>query len=98
MGPQKWLGANSGQKNGILCTGIVPRSVQYPVGRSVLRCSPRLRRLGDGTGSVDRNGQYDDDADWLDGYPNRVGGSVITETDATVAQYGSYIRGIPTED
>ena len=43
-------------------------------------------------------GQYDNDADWLDGYPNRVGGSVITGTDATVVQYCSYIRGLPTED
>ena len=96
--PKNGLGANSGQDNGILCTGIVTRSVQYPVGRSVLRCSPCLRRLGDETGSVDRNGQYDNDADWWDGYPNRVGGSVITGTDATVAQYCSYIRGLPTED
>ena len=31
------------------------------------------------------------DADWLDGYPNRVGGSVITGTNATVAQYCSYM-------
>ena len=38
------------------------------------------------------------DADWLDGYPNRVGGSVITGTDATVAQYCSYMGEIPTED
>ena len=38
------------------------------------------------------------DADWLDGYPNRVGGSVITRTDATVAQYCSYMGEIPTED
>ena len=30
-------------------------------------------------------------ADWLDGYPNRVGGLVITRTDATVAQYCSYM-------
>ena len=96
--PKNGLGASSGQDNGILCTGIVTRSVQYPVGRSVLRCSPCLRRLGDETDSVDRNGQYDNDADWLDGYPNRVGGSVITGTDTTVAQYCSYIRGIPTED
>ena len=97
FGPREWLGVNSGQDNGILCTGIVTRSVQYPVGRSVLRGSPCSRRLGDETGSVDRNGQYDYDADWLDGHPNRVGGSVITGTDATV-QYCSYIRGIPTED
>ena len=72
--------------------------MQYPVERSVLRCSPYLRRLGDEAGSVDRNGQYDDDADWFDGHLNRVGGSVITGTDATVAQYCSYIRGIPTKD
>ena len=96
--PENGLGVNSGQDNGILCTGIVTRSVQYPVGRSVLRGSPCSRRLGDETGSVDRNGQYDYDADWLDGHPNRVGGSVITGTDATVVQYCSYIRGIPTED
>ena len=96
--PENGLGVNSGQDNGILCTGIVTRSVQYPVGRSVLRGSPCLRCLGDETGSVDRNGQCDYDADWLDGHPNRVGGSVITGTDATVAQYCSYIRGIPTED
>ena len=38
------------------------------------------------------------DADWLDGYPNRVGGSVITGTDATVAQYCSCMGEIPTED
>ena len=38
------------------------------------------------------------DADWLDGYPNRVGGSVITGTNATVAQYCSYMGEIPTED
>ena len=47
---------------------------------------------------VDRNGQYDDDADWFIGYPNREGGSVTTETDATVAQYCSYIREILTEN
>ena len=38
------------------------------------------------------------DADWLDGYPNRVGGSVIAGTDATVAQFCSYMGEIPTED
>ena len=96
--PENGLGVNSGQDNGILCTGIVTRSVQYPVGKSVLRGSPCSRHLGDETGLVDRNGQYDYDADWLDGHPNQVGGSVITGTDATVAQYCSYIRGISTED
>ena len=92
------MGAKSGQDNGKLCTGIVPRSVQYPVGRSVLRCSPDSRHLGDATGSVDRNGRYDDDADWFDRHPNRAGGSEITGSDARVAQYSSYIRVIRTED
>ena len=38
------------------------------------------------------------DLDWLDGHPNRRGGSVITRTDATVMQYCSYMGEIPTED
>ena len=96
--PKNGLGAKSGQDNGKLCTGIVPRSVQYPVGRSVLRCSPDSRHLGDATGSVNRNGRYDDDADWFDGHPNRAGGLEITGSDARVAQYCSYIRVIRTED
>ena len=57
-----------------------------------------MRGLAETTGSVDRNGQYDDDADWFIGYPNREGGSVTTETDATVVQYCSYIREILTEN
>ena len=98
LDPNNGLWESSGHDNGILCTGTVPRSVQYPVGNSELSCSPCSRGLGDATGLVDRNGQCDDDADWFDGNPNRVGGSVITGTDATVAQYCSYIRGILTED
>ena len=46
--------------------------------------SPCSRRLGDETGSVNRNGQFEFDVDWLDGHPNRRGGSVITGTEATV--------------
>ena len=92
------LWESSRHDNGILGTGTVPRSVQYPVGSSEFSCSPCPRGLRDATGSVDWNGQYDDDADWFDGNPNRVGGSVITGTDATVAQYCSYIRGIPNAD
>ena len=89
---------NSRQDDGRLSTGIVTRSVQYPVERSILRGSPCSRHLGDETGSVGRNGQYDFDADWLDGHPNRRGGSVISGTDATVAQYCRYIKEIPTKD
>ena len=98
LDPKNGLWESSGHENGKLCTGTVPRSVQYPVGNSELSCRPCSRGLGDATDSVDRNRQYDDDADWFDGNPHRVGGSVITGTDATVAQYCSYIRGILTED
>ena len=91
--PETGLGLTSGQDTVGLGTGIVTRSVQYPVERSILRGS-----LGDETGSVGRNGQCKFDADWLDGHLNRRGGSVITGTEATVAQYCRYIKGIPTKD
>ena len=81
-----------------LCTDTVIRSIQYPSGDSEVSDSPCVRGLTETTGSVDRNGQYDDDADWFNGYPNREGGPVSTETDATVAQHCSQIRGILTED
>ena len=74
------------------------RSIQYPRGDSEVSDSLCIRGLTETTGSVDRNGQYDDDADWFNGYPNREGGSVSTETDATVAQYCSHIRGVLTEN
>ena len=96
--PENDLGVNCRQDNGRLATGIVKRSVQYPVQRPILRKSPCSRRLGDETGSVDRNGQDDFDADWLDGHPNWRGGSVITGTDVTVAQYCRYIKEIPPGD
>ena len=60
--------------------------------------SPCSRRLGDETGSVNRNGQLEFDVYWLDGHPNRRGGSIITGTEATVAQYCRYIKGLPTKD
>ena len=63
------------------CTGTVPRSIQYPGWDS------------ETTGSVDRKGQYDDDADWFNENPNRAGGTAAAQTDATVAQYCSYIKG-----
>ena len=98
LDPRNGLWERSGHDKWKLCTGTVPRSIQYPRGDSEVACSPCLRGLGETTGSVDRNGQYDDDADWFNGNPNRVGGSVVTRTDATVAQYCSYIRGILTKD
>ena len=98
LDPRNGLWEMSGHDKWKVCTGTVPRSIQYPGGDSEVSCSPCLRGLGETTGLVDRNGQYDDDADWFNGNPNRVGGSVATETDATVAQYCSYIRGILTKD
>ena len=64
----------------------------------LLEGSPCSSRLGDETGSVNRNGQLEFDVDWLDGHPNRRGGSVITGTEATVAQYCRYIKGLPIKD
>ena len=78
--------------------GTVERLIQYPAEKLLLEGSPNSRRLGDATGLVGRNGQYEFDADWLDGHPNRRGGSVITEAEATVVQYCGYIREIPTEE
>ena len=66
--------------------------------KDVLRGSPGSGDFGNETGPVDRNGQSVLDLDWLDGHPNRRGGSVITKTDATVTQYCSYMGEIPTED
>ena len=67
-------------------------------GDSEVSGNPCLRSQEEITGSVDRNGQYDDDADWFNENPNRAGGTVATQTDATVAQYCSYIRGILTKN
>ena len=79
------------------CTGTVPRSIQYPGGDLEVLGSPCLRSQEETTGSVDRKGQYDD-ADWFSENPNRAGGTVVAQTDATVAQYCSYIKGILTND
>ena len=73
------------------CTGTVPLVIQYPEGDSEVSGSPCLRTQEETTGSVDRKGQYDD-ADWFKDNPNRAGGTVIARTDATVAQYCSYIK------
>ena len=66
--------------------------------KDVLRGSPDSGDFGNETGPVARNGQSVLDLDWLDGHPNRRGGSVITKTDATVTQSCSYMGEIPTED
>ena len=98
LDPSNGLWEMCGHYKWKLCIGTVPRSIQYPGVDSEVSDSLCIRGLAETTGSVDRNGQYDDDADWFNGYSNREGGSVTTETDATVAQYCSYIRGIQTEN
>ena len=105
----KWLNTQKlGPRNGLCelighykwksCTGTVPRSIQYPGGDSEVSGGPCLRSQEEITGSVDRNGQNDDEADWFNENPNRAGGTVATETDATVVQYCSYIRGMLTKN
>ena len=103
----KWLNIPKlGPRNGLCeldgnwksCTGTVPRSIQYPRWDSEVSGSPCLRSQEEITGLVDRKGHYDDDADWFNENPNRAGGKAATGTDATVAQYCSYIRGILTKN
>ena len=50
------------------------------------------------TGPVSRNGRSVLNLDWLDGHPNRRGGSVKTGTDAKIAQYCRDIKGLLSED
>ena len=97
LGPINGLCEVSGTYKWISCTGTVPRSIQYPGGDLEVSASPGLRSQEETTGSVDRTGQYED-ADWLNKNPNRAAGTVFARTDATVAQYCSYITGILTKD
>ena len=71
--------------------------IQSPEGDSEVSGSRCLRPQEERTGSVDRKGQYDD-ADWFNDNPNRAGGTVVARTDATVAQYCPYIKGILATD
>ena len=96
LGPgTSWRMTNGPETVGL---GTVERLIQCPAEKLLLEKSPNSRRLGDATGLMGQNGQYEFDADWLDGHPNRRGGSVITKAEATVVQYCGYIKGIPTED
>ena len=64
----------------------------------LLRGSPCSDDFGNETGPVSRNGQSVLNLDWLDGHPNRRGGSVKTGTEATIAQYGRDIKGLLSKD
>ena len=97
LGPRKGLCELDENYKWKSCTGTVPLVIQYPGGDSEVSGSPCLRTQGETTGSVDRKGQYDD-ADWFKDNPNRAGGTVIARTDATVAQYCSYIKEVLTMD
>ena len=97
LGSIKGLSEVTGTYKWKSCTGTVPRSIQYPGGDLEVSGSPGLRSQEETTGSVDQKGQYDD-ADWFIENPNRVSGTVVARTDATVAQCCSYITGILTND
>ena len=64
-------------------TGCLWMRTQPGVTERLLRGSPCPGE----TGPVSRKGQSGLDLDWLDGHPNRRGGSVKTGTDAEIAQY-----------
>ena len=97
LGPTNGLCEISGTDKWKSCTGTVPRSIQYPGKDLEVSGGPGLRNHEETTGSVDQKGQYKD-ADWLNKNPNRAAGTVFARTDATVAQYCSYITGIRTKD
>ena len=79
------------------CTRTVQLLIRSPGGDSEVSGSCCLRPQEETTGLVDRKGQYDD-ADWFNDNPNQADGTVVARTDATVAQYRSYIKGILATD
>ena len=97
LGPINGLCALDENYKWKLCTGTVPLCIEYPGGDSEVSGNPCLRTQEETTGLVDRKGQCDE-ADWFKDNPNCAGGTVIARTDATVAQYCSYIKGILTMD
>ena len=60
--------------------------------------SPCSGDFGLETDPVARTGLSVLDLDWLDGHPNRRGGSVETGTDVTIAQYGKDIKSLLSRD
>ena len=81
-----------------LCTMTVQSCIQSPGGDSEVSSSLRLRTQEETSYSDDRQkGRYDD-ADWFKDNPNRAGGTVVVRTEATVAKYCSYIKGILAND
>ena len=78
--------------------GTVERLIHEPADKLLIEGNPNSGRPVDTTGWVGRNRQYEVNVSWLDGHPNRRGGSVIAVVGATMMQYGGYIKGIPTED
>ena len=76
----------------------IGRRTQLGDTERLLRGSPCSDDFGKETGPVSRNGQSVLNLDWLDGHPNRRGGSVKTGTEATIVQYGRDIKGLLSKD
>ena len=64
----------------------------------LLRVKTCSGNFGLETGPAVRTGLSVFDLDWLNGHPNRSGGSVETETDVTIAQYNKDIRSSLSRD
>ena len=64
----------------------------------LLRGSPCPDDFGKESGPVSRKGQSILNLDWLDGHPNRRGGSVKTGTEATIALFSGDIKGLQSKD
>ena len=76
----------------------IGRRTQLGDTERLLRESPCPDDFGKETGPVSRNGQAVLNLDWLDGHPNRRGGSVKTGTKATIALYDGDIKALLSKD
>ena len=80
------------------CMGCIWMKTQPGDTERLLRGSTCSGDFGLETGPAARTGLSVFDLDWLDGYPNRRGGSVETGTDVTIAQYDKDIKSSLSRD
>ena len=76
----------------------IGRMTQLGDTERLLRESPCSDEFGKETGPVSRNEQSVLNLDWLDGHPNRRGGSVKTGTKVTMALYDGDIKPLLSKD